>query len=184
MSDLNHPEHTSLVKLSTPAGTLTLELQHDLPADQLGQATLDDFTITHLWLSNLVKHPEATEPQVPESLKNVLLSYFDGNLEAINELNFDLIGLSDFQFDVLGWLAQVPAQIVNYKDIAQAIGKPMSARAVGTALSSNPILLIIPCHRVLPVSGKIGGYLGSAKDGSSIKRYLLWHEGLVESAGD
>jgi O-6-methylguanine DNA methyltransferase len=184
MSDLNHPEHVSLVKLSTPAGTITVELQHDLPTDQLEQATLDDFTVTRLWLSDLVEHPEATEPQAPETLKNVLLSYFDGNIAALTQINFDLIGLSDFQFDVLGWLAQAPAEIVNYKDIAKAIGKPKSARAVGTALSSNPIPLIIPCHRVLPVSGKIGGYLGSAKDSSSIKRYLLWHEGLIESTSD
>jgi O-6-methylguanine DNA methyltransferase len=51
-------------------------------------------------------------------------------------------------------------QTVSYRDLAQRIGNPKAVRAVGTAIGKNPILLMIPCHRVIASDGSIGGYSG------------------------
>lgn len=58
---------------------------------------------------------------------------------------------------------------VTYGDIARRIGKPKAVQAVGTAIGKNPWLIIVPCHRVLPKSGGIGGY----SSGISLKQKLL-----------
>jgi len=63
----------------------------------------------------------------------------------------------------------------TYKQIAQAIGHPSAFRAVGTALSKNPDLKKIPCHRVVRSDGKVGGY----RFGERRKRKLLLREGVV-----
>jgi methylated-DNA-[protein]-cysteine S-methyltransferase len=57
--------------------------------------------------------------------------------------------------------------------VAEAIGKPKAARAVGQALGSNPLPIILPCHRVIASDGSLGGYAG----GLPIKRKLLKIEG-------
>lgn len=64
----------------------------------------------------------------------------------------------------------------TYGWIARKIGNPKAARAVGTALANNPFAPEVPCHRVLPVSGKVGNYSGPG--GSEGKRRLLSQEGF------
>lgn len=77
---------------------------------------------------------------------------------------------TDFQKRVWAELAKIPyGETRSYKDIAQALKDPNACRAVGTANGKNPISLIIPCHRVINQSGKMGGYAG----GLSIKEFLL-----------
>lgn len=66
---------------------------------------------------------------------------------------------TNFQVNVWKALLQIPpACLVSYKQIAQAVGQPKAARAVGTAIGHNPVAFAIPCHRVIQQSGKIGGY--------------------------
>lgn len=65
-------------------------------------------------------------------------------------------------------------QVKSYSDIANDIGIPQAARAVGTAVGENPISLIVPCHRVLPKSGGVGHY-GWGED---VKRDILTKEGV------
>jgi methylated-DNA-[protein]-cysteine S-methyltransferase len=65
-----------------------------------------------------------------------------------------------------------PGQTRSYAQIAQAIGQPGAARAVGLANGQNPIALIIPCHRVIGASGSLTGYAG----GKARKQWLLTHE--------
>ncbi|MGJ8640539.1 MAG: methylated-DNA--[protein]-cysteine S-methyltransferase [Opitutaceae bacterium] len=75
-----------------------------------------------------------------------------------------------FQMSVWKALNDVPyGKTVSYQAIAHAIGNPMANRAVGTAVGSNPISLLIPCHRVIQASGAIGNY----RWGSDRKRALL-----------
>ena len=57
----------------------------------------------------------------------------------------------------------------SYGELAESIGSPGAARAVGTACARNPVPIIVPCHRVLGAGGRIGGYLG----GTDMKRWLL-----------
>lgn len=70
---------------------------------------------------------------------------------------------------------KIPAgKTATYKEIAERIGNPKSARAVGTALSKNPFAPIIPCHRVIRADGKMGGY--SAAGGIKTKEKILKYE--------
>ena len=67
---------------------------------------------------------------------------------------------TNFQIAVWRALLQIdPGCINSYGKVAAAVGRPKASRAVGTAIGSNPIAFLIPCHRVLQQSGKIGGYL-------------------------
>lgn len=66
---------------------------------------------------------------------------------------------TNFQINVWKALLRIPAaNIQSYSDIAHAIGLPRAARAVGTAMGANPVAFVIPCHRVIQQSGKLGGY--------------------------
>lgn len=75
-----------------------------------------------------------------------------------------------FQRRVWNWLRTIPAgSTYNYSEVAKAIGQPAAARAVARACASNPVALVIPCHRIVPKSGGVGGYRWSP----SRKRKLL-----------
>jgi AraC family transcriptional regulator of adaptative response/methylated-DNA-[protein]-cysteine methyltransferase len=66
---------------------------------------------------------------------------------------------TNFQISVWKALLQIPpAKVASYTQIATAIGHPGSARAVGQAVGANPVAILIPCHRVIQQSGKLGGY--------------------------
>ena len=83
-----------------------------------------------------------------------------------------------FQIKVWSELKKIPkGQVRTYKEIAIAIGKPNSARAVANACGKNPRPIKIPCHRVIRTDGGLGGY--SAKGGVSQKRKLLQMEGVI-----
>jgi methylated-DNA-[protein]-cysteine S-methyltransferase len=82
---------------------------------------------------------------------------------------------SAFQKDVLDALVEVErGSVTSYGALASAIGHPRAARAVGTALGRNPVPIVVPCHRVLPATGGVGGYGG----GPARKRFLLSLEGV------
>ena len=84
-------------------------------------------------------------------------------------LKLDIYG-SNFQIQVWRALLQIPlGHVVSYQSVAVAVGNPNASRAVGTAVGSNPISLLIPCHRVIAADGTLGGYAGGLK----IKTALL-----------
>ena len=101
--------------------------------------------------------------------------YFCGQRELFS-IDLKLEGTS-FQKSVWSRLSKIPfGQTLSYGEIAQKIGRQDAARAVGNAVAANPIVIIIPCHRVLPVSGRLGNYAMRSLDaerGREIKRYLL-----------
>jgi methylated-DNA-[protein]-cysteine S-methyltransferase len=73
-----------------------------------------------------------------------------------------------------------PLKTISYGVIAQRIGS--AARAVGGACGANPVPLFVPCHRVLAAGGLLGGFMGGKDDFPlSVKRWLLRHEGLLDS---
>ncbi len=85
----------------------------------------------------------------------------------------DLASATDFQRSVWAELRRIgPGQTRSYAEIAEAIGRPTAARAVGAACGANPIPLLIPCHRVLAANKKLGGFSG----GLHWKRLLLSRE--------
>ncbi|TDL63000.1 methylated-DNA--[protein]-cysteine S-methyltransferase [Rhodococcus qingshengii] len=77
---------------------------------------------------------------------------------------------TDFQTEVWNALCQIPyGETWTYSDIANAIQRPTAVRAVGTAIGANPVLLTVPCHRVIGKNGKLTGFRG----GLDMKEQLL-----------
>ncbi|XP_071453252.1 methylated-DNA--protein-cysteine methyltransferase isoform X2 [Hetaerina americana] len=83
-----------------------------------------------------------------------------------------------FQSRVWVMLAQQvgPGKTISYKELAEVANNPGAARAVGSAMSANPFQIVVPCHRVLPSSGKLGKYAFGKKN--KVKAWLLHHEGV------
>jgi len=92
------------------------------------------------------------------------------------DLPVDLSHVTAFQRQVLLAACQIPrGQVRTYAEVARQIGRPSAARAVGQALSHNPVPIVVPCHRVLAADGSLRGYLGS--QGVETKQRLLVLEG-------
>jgi methylated-DNA-[protein]-cysteine S-methyltransferase len=111
-----------------------------------------------------------------------VLDYLKGRRRHFS-LAVDLRHLTPFQRRVLQAAQAVPrGEVSTYGQIARRIGRPRSARAVGQALGSNPVPIVIPCHRILASDGGLGGYSG--RGGIRTKRQLLQLEGakLPESS--
>jgi methylated-DNA-[protein]-cysteine S-methyltransferase len=72
-------------------------------------------------------------------------------------------------------LAIKPGRSTTYGELARQVGKPNAARAVGAAVGRNPLLLVVPCHRVLASNGSLAGFSG----GATRKAWLLRHEGVL-----
>jgi len=101
-------------------------------------------------------------------VRKQLTEYFDGR-RTVFELDLVPHG-TDFQCAVWQALRGIPyGEMVSYKDIAQEVGRPRAVRAVGTANGSNPIAIIVPCHRVVGSNGSLTGFGG----GLDAKRFLL-----------
>jgi methylated-DNA-[protein]-cysteine S-methyltransferase len=107
------------------------------------------------------------ESRLRETIRQ-LRAYFAGKLEK-----FDLPLAPEgtpFQLEVWKQLCEIPyGETISYGELARRIGKPNAARAVGLANGSNPIPIVIPCHRVIGSNGKLTGYGG----GLPIKEKLL-----------
>jgi methylated-DNA-[protein]-cysteine S-methyltransferase len=91
----------------------------------------------------------------------------------------DLDGVTGFRRAVLETLACEVGwgETVTYGELAAMAGRPRAARAVGSAMRSNPLPFVIPCHRVIAAGGRIGGYGGGAQ-AVELKRALLAREGV------
>ncbi|MCL4802905.1 MAG: methylated-DNA--[protein]-cysteine S-methyltransferase [Anaerolineae bacterium] len=102
-------------------------------------------------------------------------AYFRGELrEFLTPIDWSI--LKPFQLDVLEHVFAIPyGRTTSYRAIAEAIGRPGAMRAVGRANATNPIPIIIPCHRVLGADGKLHGY--GARGGIETKAWLLQLEG-------
>jgi methylated-DNA-[protein]-cysteine S-methyltransferase len=111
----------------------------------------------------------------PNGLVDAISSYFAGELEAINALPVKTGGTS-FQREVWQALREIPCgTTISYAQLAERIGRPAAVRAVGLANGSNPVGVVIPCHRVIGSDGSLAGYGG----GVERKRWLLEHEKQV-----
>jgi AraC family transcriptional regulator of adaptative response/methylated-DNA-[protein]-cysteine methyltransferase len=107
-------------------------------------------------------------------LHKQLLQIFNQEISK-TDYNLHLIG-TDFQVKVWEELLKLPfGKISTYGQIANIIQKPKSSRAVGTAIGSNPIAYLIPCHRVIQTSGGIGGYMWGI---NKKKQILKWEKSL------
>ena len=97
-----------------------------------------------------------------------LREYFRGDRKVF-DLPLELVGTA-FQKSVWKELLNIPfGQTWSYQEVASRLGNPKAVRAVGTANAKNPVCIFIPCHRVVRLSGELGGYAG----GVAAKGYLL-----------
>jgi methylated-DNA-[protein]-cysteine S-methyltransferase len=100
-----------------------------------------------------------------------LEEYFAGT-RRVFDLQLDLLG-TPFQVRTWSALAEIPyGTTVSYGEQARRLGVPRAARAVGAANGSNPLPIVLPCHRVIGANGALTGYGG----GLDMKRWLLAHE--------
>jgi methylated-DNA-[protein]-cysteine S-methyltransferase len=101
-----------------------------------------------------------------------LRQYFNGNVEVIREVPLILQG-TPFQNKVWHALSQVkPGKTLTYGDLARQINQPRAAQAVGRANALNPLLIFLPCHRIVGSDHKMVGYSG----GIHRKQWLINHE--------
>ncbi len=120
---------------------------------------------------------EAKPPRAVRSVINQLTRQLGSTPRAI-DAELDLSGLSPFVCRVYQMLRAVPpGETITYGELAARAGSPGAARAVGRAMATNPMPLLIPCHRVLAANGKPGGF--SAYGGVATKAKLLAREGVV-----
>lgn len=114
----------------------------------------------------------------PDSFQELMerfRSYFNGQ-QTTFAAPLDLSHATVFQRKVWETTRLIPyGEIRSYAWLAQQVRNPQAARAVGQALGTNPLPIIIPCHRVLASNGRLGGYSGGLK----VKRQLLKLEGLT-----
>lgn len=105
------------------------------------------------------------------NIQSQLIEYERGDRTQF-ELNLEFSG-TDFQLKVWKALTKIPyGNMMSYQEMAQAIGHPKAARAVGQACHKNPIGIIVPCHRVIGSNHQLTGYAG----GLDLKEKLLRHE--------
>lgn len=103
--------------------------------------------------------PKANFEAHLDDLQQSVIRVLQNDFTAPQSVKLHLKG-TDFQLKVWEALLNIPfGDLSTYGTIAQQINSPSAARAVGTAIGSNPVALIIPCHRVIQNSGKLGGYM-------------------------
>ena len=104
-----------------------------------------------------------------------LREYLAGQ-RTVFEVPLDRTSRTGFRGEVLDALEQVRfGETVTYGELADRTGRPKASRAVGTAMATNPIAIIVPCHRVLPSTGGVGNYAGTP----AVKEFLLRLEGVA-----
>ena len=152
-----------LLVATTPRGLVRLAYVEEAP-----ESVLDE-------LAQRVSPRVLRAPQRTDAVRRELEAYFAGGLRDFSTpVDWSLV--RGFAVEVLRATASVPfGQLTTYRDVAGAAGSPRAARAAGNALGSNPIPIVVPCHRVVHAGGGLGGYTG----GVDRKRWLLSLEGAL-----
>lgn len=168
--------HLNLDRMDTEIGTLLLVCDASGTLRALDFIDFEDRMRTllrrHYGVFTLVDGP------APASIRAAITAYFSGDLRALDQTPVATAG-TPFQRSVWAALRHIPAgETRSYGALATMLGKPGASRAVGLANGSNPIGIVVPCHRVIGINGTLTGYAG----GLTRKRWLLAHEGVVTTA--
>jgi|GraSoiStandDraft_5_1057265.scaffolds.fasta_scaffold100662_2 methylated-DNA-[protein]-cysteine S-methyltransferase len=161
-----------LDRIPTPVGELAIV------ADEQGRLRAVEWTDhdagmqRHLRLHYGARGFSLRQEADPGGLSTSLAAYFAGDLSAIDTLPV-ATGGTEFQRTVWRALREIPCgETISYAELARRIGRETAVRAVGLANGSNPISVVVPCHRVIGSNGSLTGYGG----GIERKRWLLAHE--------
>jgi methylated-DNA-[protein]-cysteine S-methyltransferase len=114
-------------------------------------------------------------PKATDQVRRQLDEYFEGRRRQF-QIPVDYRLSAGFTRRVLTATARIPfGSVATYRDVATRAGNPLATRAAGNALGSNPVPIVVPCHRVVRTGGGLGGYTG----GLDRKRTLLRLEGAL-----
>jgi methylated-DNA-[protein]-cysteine S-methyltransferase len=160
-------------QIDTPIGELMIVADHDGSLRAIDwvdhEPRMRQLLNRHYGKNSFQLQPNSTRSHLAESLR----SYFAGDLSSIESLPVRTAG-TPFQQAVWSALREIPCSTtISYAQLAERIGRPAAVRAVGLANGSNPISIVVPCHRVIGSNGSLTGYGG----GIARKRWLLEHEG-------
>ncbi len=174
---MNKVLHLLLDRIETPLGRLYLV------ADQEGDLRFTSWAGDEAHLLPSLEHHLGKDQfsiapgQNPGGLSDAIARYFAGDLSAIDALPVQTSG-TIFQRQVWSALREIPCgTTISYAVLAARIGRPNAVRAVGLANGSNPVGVVVPCHRVIGSDGSLTGYGG----GIERKRWLLRHEHALEN---
>jgi methylated-DNA-[protein]-cysteine S-methyltransferase len=136
----------TLLLMATPKGLVRIAFESENRDEVLGE-------VAEQLSPRILEAPRSLDP-----VRRELEKYFEGKLHDFDvPLDWSLAG--EFARRVLRRTARIPyGSVASYGDVAVGVGTPRGARAVGNALGSNPIPVIVPCHRVVRTGGAIGGY--------------------------
>lgn len=127
------------------------------------------------------RHPRATEAEPDADVGRVIdgiAALLRGSRVDLSDVALDMTEVLPFHRRVFDVARTIPVgRTSTYGELATRLGDPGSARAVGEALGRNPFPVVVPCHRVLAASGKLGGF--SAHGGAETKRRMLTIEGAL-----
>ncbi len=160
-----------LLVASTDRGLCRIAFDPDEDLETLGEA----------FGRRVLRVPRRLDP-----VRRQLEEYFEGDRTKF-ELKLDWRLTRGFFQKILRETARVGyGELATYKQMAEAAGSPRAVRAAGNALGSNPIPIVVPCHRVVRTGGKLGGYggeLGPYIGGPGVKQRLLELEGALDEEG-
>jgi len=167
------PEVFSVDRLDTPIGTALVVTDAD------GVLRAFDWEDHARRIKELLRLQygavELKDVRAPKAIRSALTSYFEGDIAALATITWRIAG-TPFQQKVWHSLPKIRAgTTMTYGALAAKLGSPNAMRAVGHANGSNPISVVIPCHRLIAADGSLVKY-GS---GLERKRWLLRHEGVA-----
>jgi len=165
------PEALNLDRIETPIGTALVA------TDEAGVLRAFNWTdyepAMRAWIDR--RYPKAKLVEGAGPLRSAFAAYFAGEVEALSAVAWEGAG-TPFQRQVWAALCTIPAgETLSYAGLANRIGRPSAVRAVGLANGSNPVALVVPCHRVIGSDRSLTGYGG----GLHRKEWLLKHEGVL-----
>ncbi|SNY70388.1 methylated-DNA--[protein]-cysteine S-methyltransferase [Enterobacter sp. CC120223-11] len=162
-------------KIATPLGPLWILCDEQFNLRAVEWEEHSDRMVQLLDLHYRTEGYERVAASNPNGLSQKMKEYFDGDLSIIDCLP-SATGGTDFQREVWKALRSIPCgQVMHYGQLAERLGRPGAARAVGAANGSNPVSVVVPCHRVIGSNGTMTGYAG----GVQRKEWLLRHEGYL-----
>lgn len=158
--------------LETPLGRLAIVVDEDARLRALGWIEEPERMERQLRAAAKLRELALVEAADPGGIASTLHAYFGGELDAIDQIAVETGG-TEFQRAVWAALREIPCGATwSYGELARKIGRPAAVRAVGLANGSNPVAIVVPCHRVIGSDGTLTGYGG----GLDRKRWLLAHE--------
>jgi methylated-DNA-[protein]-cysteine S-methyltransferase len=155
-----------LTVIVTERGLVRLSYAHEAIDEQLDE------------IATRISPRVLASPERTDAVRRQLDEYFEGSRRRF-DVPIDWRLVRGFSGEVLRATARIPfGSVSSYREVAAEAGSPNAYRAAGNALGSNPIPIVVPCHRVLHAGGGLGGYTG----GLERKRYLLKLEGALEGS--